>query len=58
MHAPDDPGANKPSACFALIKVGATEFTYDKAATAPTEGIFNCDPANLVELKNDYGVPR
>ena len=23
-----------------------------------TDGIFNCDPKNVVELKNDYGVPR
>jgi hypothetical protein len=58
LHAPDDPGANTPSACFALIKVDGSAFTYDKAATAPTEGIFNCDPSNLVQLKNDYGVPR
>jgi ABC-type branched-subunit amino acid transport system substrate-binding protein len=58
LHAPTDPSTNTPSPCFALIKVGDGTFAYDKAATNPNEGIFNCSATNIVDLKNDYGVPR
>ncbi|MEY2571463.1 MAG: hypothetical protein QOE63_1813 [Acidimicrobiaceae bacterium] len=60
LHAETDPGNGTPSPCFTLIKVGDGTFTVDKDATNPTagDGIFNCDPANLVDLQNDYGVPK
>lgn len=58
LHARTSPGTNGATPCFALLKVGDGTFTYDRAATAPTDGIFNCDPGNIVDLKNDYGVPR
>ena len=40
------------------MKASASGFEYDEAATAPNKGLFNCDPSNVIELKNDYGVPR
>ena len=29
-------------------------FVYDKDVTQPNSGIYNCDPANIVKLKNTY----
>jgi len=60
LHGETNPAANRPTPCFAIVKASPSGFEYDQAATAPTpgDGVFNCDPANLLELKNDYGVPR
>jgi hypothetical protein len=58
LHAAGDPATNTRTNCVALIKVTPDAFQYDKRATAPNQGIFNCDPANVVELHNDYGVPK
>lgn len=58
LHAETNPGGDVPAACLALITIKDGKFTYDRAATQPTQGIFNCDPKNITELKNDYGVPR
>jgi ABC-type branched-subunit amino acid transport system substrate-binding protein len=58
LHSAGDPSTNTPTDCVALVKVTPSAFQYDKQATDPNKGIFNCDPANLVELHNDYGVPR
>ena len=30
-------------------------FEYDEALTEPNEGIYNCDPGNVIELTDDYG---
>jgi hypothetical protein len=58
LHAPEDPSTNTPSPCYAVLKVIDNGFTYDRTVTSPNDGIFNCDPKSVVELKNDYGVPR
>jgi hypothetical protein len=58
VHAPQQPGNTDAPACFLFVKVGADGFTYDEEATAPTDGIYNCDPGNVFELEGDYGVPR
>lgn len=34
--------------CVLLLKVTSNGFTYDREATKPTQGLFNCDPANVV----------
>jgi hypothetical protein len=39
-----------PSPCFAMLKVEANKFVYDKAATQPTQSIWNCNPKNNVHL--------
>jgi ABC-type branched-subunit amino acid transport system substrate-binding protein len=44
---PDDPHGPE---CFALLQVTADGFRYDEALTAPTAGIFNCDPRNVAEV--------
>jgi ABC-type branched-subunit amino acid transport system substrate-binding protein len=42
------------SPCFALMKITPEGFVYDKKATAPTEGIYNCDPKNVPKLTKSY----
>lgn len=39
-----------PSPCFALLEATPTKFVYDKALTAPTQSIWNCNPKNVVTL--------
>jgi ABC-type branched-subunit amino acid transport system substrate-binding protein len=58
LHGETNPGANTPTPCFLIMKASASGFEYDQAATAPNQGLFNCDPSNVTELHNDYGVPR
>ena len=58
LHGESSPGTNTPTSCFLVMKASASGFEYDQAATAPTKGLFNCDPSNTIELKNDYGVPQ
>lgn len=60
LHGKTNPSTNSPTPCFVVMKASASGFEYDQAATAPTQGdgLFNCDPKNVIELKNDYGVPR
>jgi hypothetical protein len=50
LHAPQDPSTNTPSDCFAVLDVTADGFTLDEALTSPNEGIFNCDPANVIAV--------
>jgi ABC-type branched-subunit amino acid transport system substrate-binding protein len=40
--------------CFALMKITTDGFEYDKEATGPTEGIWNCDPKNAPKLTKNY----
>jgi len=40
------------------LKASASGFEYDADFTKPNQGKYNCSPDNIVELKNDYGVPR
>jgi hypothetical protein len=58
LHSPQTPGNAKASECFLLLSVDGEGFHYDKKATDPNKGIYNCDPGNVVELQKDYGVPK
>jgi Periplasmic binding protein len=40
----------QPSPCFALLQAEPNKFVYDKAATQPTQSIWNCNPKNVVHL--------
>jgi hypothetical protein len=42
-----DPYAIPP--CFAALEATADGFEYDEELTDPTDGIFNCDPENIVD---------
>jgi hypothetical protein len=47
LHAPQQPGNATASPCFLVITLGDRGFRYDEAATAPTDGVYNCDHANV-----------
>ncbi|HTN99331.1 MAG TPA: ABC transporter substrate-binding protein [Microthrixaceae bacterium] len=36
--------------CLAINRVSADGIVYDKKSTDPTDGLFNCDPANVVPV--------
>jgi hypothetical protein len=38
----------QPSPCFVMLKAESKGFVYDKAITDPTQGIWNCKPANVI----------
>lgn len=40
----------KVNQCLAVIDVSVDGFTYDEKRTQPTDGVFNCDPANVVKV--------
>jgi ABC-type branched-subunit amino acid transport system substrate-binding protein len=40
--------------CLVLMKVTPGGFVYDKDVTKPTDGIYNCDDANVVKLDKTY----
>jgi ABC-type branched-subunit amino acid transport system substrate-binding protein len=58
LHADQPPGNVTPGACFLFLEVEADGFVYSEELTDPDEGIFNCEGDNVIELENDYGVPR
>jgi ABC-type branched-subunit amino acid transport system substrate-binding protein len=37
-------------ACQTIVSATAKGFSFDRALTRPTNGVFNCDPANVVKL--------
>ncbi len=57
LHAPSQPGtASSPvNECFTLLQATPTGFTVNKSVTQPNNGIYNCSPANQVDLK---GFPQ
>ncbi len=44
----DEPGGGTAPECFTVIAVTPGAFTIDEAFTEPNDGIFNCDPANVI----------
>ena len=60
LHSRQTPGNAQASPCMLILGVTADGFAYNEEATAPTDGdgLFNCDPDNVIELTGDYGVPR
>ena len=57
LHSAQTPGNLVATQCSLAIRVTPEGFDYDEELTAPNDGIYNCDPANVVELADDYGVP-
>jgi ABC-type branched-subunit amino acid transport system substrate-binding protein len=58
LHAPTTPGNLEAANCGMLIRLTTDGFVYDEEATDPDDGVFNCNPDNLLELQDDYGVER
>jgi hypothetical protein len=49
-----DPKNPKQPTCYVIMDVTPTGFVYDKDVTQPNNGVYNCDPKNVVALKNTY----
>ena len=49
-----DPAHPLQPTCYALMRVTTDGFVYDKATTQPNDGVYNCDPRNVVALKHAY----
>jgi hypothetical protein len=54
LHAKTTPGSGKASPCFILFDAKDGKFT--QPDIQPTDGIYNCDPQNIVALKGNYGT--
>jgi ABC-type branched-subunit amino acid transport system substrate-binding protein len=54
LFAPVDtnPATHQPTDCTILMRLTANGFVYDKKATAPNNGVYNCDPKNLITTKS------
>lgn len=50
LHAETNPAENTPPVCGLILRVTPDGFAYDEAFTSPNEGLFNCDPANVVPV--------
>jgi len=52
LHAPQTPGNTDPSACFLVLSLDESGFSYNQEATAPTEGddLYNCNPENVADV--------
>jgi hypothetical protein len=58
LHSPQTPGNTTATECDLAIHATSDGFEYDEALTDPNQGIYNCDPDNVIQLTDDYGVPR
>ncbi len=58
LHSPQTPGNVEASPCRLAIQVTPDGFVYDEEMTDPNEGVYHCDPDDVLELTRDYGVPR
>jgi Periplasmic binding protein len=53
LHAPQDPASNTPSPCFVILDLTTDGFVVNEDFTAPTDGIFNCEDDNVVDVPVD-----
>jgi hypothetical protein len=53
LHAPHEPGEPAVPECSLLVHVTPDGFEYDEELTQPNEGIYNCDPDDVVPLEGD-----
>jgi hypothetical protein len=50
LHAPQKPGNTEPSTCWLSLGLGADGYAVNDKATKANEGVYNCDPENVIEL--------
>jgi hypothetical protein len=58
LHAPQTPGNTDAGECSLMVQITPDGFVQDEELAEPNEGIYNCDPENVIELTGDYGVPQ
>ncbi len=49
-----DPKNPLQPTCYVMMDVTADGFVYDEDVTQPNQGIYNCDPKNVVDLEKTY----
>ncbi len=49
-RTPTVPGKQNASDCFLLVRLTPDGFVYDKKATQPNRGLYNCNPDNYVPV--------
>ena len=49
-----DPVVRQMPQCYLALKATAQGFSVDPSFLAPNQGVFNCDPANVVKLTGNY----
>ena len=54
LHAPTDPGNNRGSVCFVLLKADSNGFT--TVDVGATNGIYSCSDKNVYTLTGDFGT--
>jgi hypothetical protein len=47
------PGKQNASDCFLLVRLTPNGFVYDKKATQPNRGVYNCNPDNYVPVSGN-----
>lgn len=50
LHAPQDPSTSTPSQCVTILELSGDGFAIDEELTGATDGIFNCEDDNIVEI--------
>lgn len=53
LHSRHQPGNTVATECSLLVHVTPDGFEYEETLTDPNEGIYSCDPDNVVELGGD-----
>lgn len=50
LHAPQDPSTTTPSNCFVTLDIEGSGFVVNEELTQATDGIFNCEDDNVVDV--------
>jgi len=56
LSAQASPASQQPGDCFAMVKTDGAKFVLNNWETTK-DGIWNCDPANVVPTTGDFGQP-
>ncbi|MGH9211780.1 MAG: ABC transporter substrate-binding protein [Acidimicrobiales bacterium] len=51
LHAPTTPSNDEVPECGLLIQLTPDGFVYNEEATAPDDGVYNCEPDNVLDLE-------
>lgn len=58
LHSRQTPGNTEATECSLMVHITADGFQYDEDLTHANDGIYGCDPDNVLQLTDDYGVPE
>jgi hypothetical protein len=58
LHSRMTPGNAEATECSLMVHITPDGFQYDEELSHANDGIFGCDPENVLQLTDDYGVPE